>query len=306
VEEEKDDRLLSQKEVVCVTEPIMRAQWSGFLSFGLVSIPVKMYRAAKERSISFDFLHKKDLSPIRYAKICTKDGKELTQDQIVRGYEVKNGEYVILTPADFEKANMRKTKLLEIDHFTELEGVDALYYESPHYLLPSPEGERAYALLREALHRSNTVGVARFAFRGKGHLCVIAPKDKTLLVHQLRYHEELTLPDPSAFPDARVQNNEMALALALIEQMRGPFRPERYRDTYTRELMGVIRQKLEGKRVKAREKAPEPTELKDLLPLLRASLEKAPRRSTKKPQEPDLFQDLLESESDWEEITKKA
>jgi DNA end-binding protein Ku len=260
----------------------MRAYWSGFLTFGLISVPVKMHRAIKDSGVSFDLLHEKDHSPIRYARVCQAEGKEIPYDEIVRGYEYRDGEYIVLTDADFERANVRKAKQLEIELFTDAKGIDPLYFGTPYYLLPAKEGEKAYALLREALWHSGKAGVARFAYRGHEHLCLISARDKALIAHQLRYHEEIALPERSSFPEVRAEGNEVDLALALVEQLSAPFEARNYGDTYARELIQVIKEKAEGKKARAPEQAPKPTSPTDLLPLLRASLEKTPRRTVAK------------------------
>src|SRR5215211_1486354 len=140
----------------------MRALWTGSLSFGLINIPMKLYSATQEHGLNFDMLHKKDLSPIRYARICKADGKEIPYKDIVKGYEYQKGDYVVLVEEDFKRANIKKTKSIEMIEFTKESEINPLYYEKPYYLEPDKGADKAYVLLREALLKSKKVGIAKF------------------------------------------------------------------------------------------------------------------------------------------------
>lgn len=258
----------------------MRAIWSGALSFGLVNIPVKLYSATAGKGLNLDMLHKKDLSPIRYARICRADGKEIPYEDIVKGYEYQKGDYVILTDEDFKKANVQKTKAIEIQDFVKETEIDPIYFEKPYYLEPEKGAEKAYVLLRESLKKSKKIGVAQFVLRNREHLAVIKPFEKVLILNQLRYQDEIRKPDDLNLPDAKVGGKrEIEIALALIDQLTSHFKPEAYKDTYKEELERVIKAKAKGKPVKAKGKEPEPTDVADLMAMLRASLEKEKARA---------------------------
>ncbi len=253
----------------------MRPIWTGALSFGLVNIPVRLYSATAGTTLNLDMLHKKDLQPIRYARVCRSDGKEVPYADIVKGYEYRDGDYVVLTEEDIKKAYARRTKMIEIIDFTKENQIDPIYYEKPYYLEPEKGAEKAYGLLYEALKRSKKVGVAKFVLRNKEHLAVIRPFGKAVVVEQLRFDEELRKPDELNLPKTTaVKGREIQMALALIEQLTAPFKPKDYKDTYQHELKKVIAAKAKGKPIKKHEKEPEVTEVADIMKLLKESLEK--------------------------------
>ncbi|HEY2004722.1 MAG TPA: Ku protein [Candidatus Saccharimonadia bacterium] len=262
----------------------MRAIWTGSLSFGLINIPVRLYSGSESRGgIELNMLHKDDLSPIRYAKICRKDGQEVPYDDIVKGYEYQDGDYVVLTDADFDKVNSRKTKTIDIEEFTDEQELDVRYYEKPYYLEPDKNSEKPYALLREALKRSHKIAVAKFVLRQREHLAAIKPVGRALVLNQLRFPSDLREPRQLDLPDAKIATGkEIDMALKLIDQLTGPFVPEDYKDSYTEELEAMIEAKLKGKAPKAEGKAPSATPAKDLMAMLKESLEKEKAKTTGK------------------------
>ena len=257
----------------------MRAIWTGALSFGLVNIPVRLYSASEERGgLDLDMLHKKDLSPIRYARICKADGKEVPWEDIVKGYEYEKGDYVILTDEDFKKANVKKTKTIDIVDFAKEGDIDPIYYEKPYYLEPEKGAFKAYALLREAIKRSKKVGVAKFVIRNREHIGAIRVVGKALVLEQMRYKEDLREPEGLNLPakDEGASKREIEMALNLIDQLTAGFDPKKFKDTYTEDLKEVIEQKAKGKRPKAKnvkKTAPTRTE-HDIMAMLKKSLEK--------------------------------
>jgi DNA end-binding protein Ku len=254
----------------------MRAIWSGAISFGLINIPIKLYSAtATEQKLEFDMLHKKDLSPIRFARVCRTDGHEIPYNEIVKGYEYQKGDYIVLSEEDFKQASPRKTKTVDILDFVKETEIDPIFYEKPYFLEPDKGAEKAYALLREALKKSKKVGVANFVLRNKEHLAVIKPYGKAILLNQLRFQEELRKPEGLNLPDAsQARAKEIDMALALIDQLSEHFKPEDYKDTYKQELKKVIEAKAKGKKIKIKEKEPEATDVVDLVAMLKASLKK--------------------------------
>jgi DNA end-binding protein Ku len=251
----------------------MRALWSGAISFGLVNIPVKMYSASESVSLDLDMLHKKDMEPIRYARVCKAEGKEVPFDEIVKGYQVEKGEYVVLTDEDFRHANARKTQAIEIAQFAAEAEIDPIYYEKPYYLVPEKSAEKPYVLLRDALAKSGKVAVARFVMHGREHVAAIRPENDALMLIQLRYASEIRRPEGLKFPAAKARGKEAEMAIALVERLTQEFRADDFTDTYVDELKRVIRMKAKGKTPKPRGKAPEPTRVTDLMSLLRESLE---------------------------------
>lgn len=254
----------------------MRAIWTGSLSFGLVNIPVKLYSGAESGSgIDLTMLHGKDLSPIRYAKICRADGNEVPYEDIVKGYEYRKGDFVVLTDEDFERANAKKTKTIDIVEFSDEDEIDIRYFEKPYYLEPDKGADKPYALLREALTKSKKIAIAKFVLRNREHLAALKPVAGALVLEQMRFPAELREPSGLKLPEkVDVKGNEVEMALKLIDQLTQPFIPEDFHDTYTEELEKVIDAKVKGKPIVDDEKAPANTEVKDLMAMLKASLEK--------------------------------
>lgn len=252
----------------------MRPMWSGSLTFGLVNIPVRMYKASSEDRLEFHFLHKKDHAPVRYVRVCQADGEEVAYEDLERGYEYKRGEYVVVSDADFEKANVRKTKTIDIVSFADAGDIDPVYFERPYYLEPEAGAGKAYALMREALRRSNKVGIARFVFTNRERLGVVKLMDEVIVLGQIRYPSELRDVKGLELPSAeQAGEKELEMALALVGQFVERFDPSAFHDTYREDLERLIAAKVAGKKTVALGEAPEPTRAKDLMTTLRASLE---------------------------------
>lgn len=263
----------------------MRAFWKGSLSFGLVNIPVSVYLASEDKGLEFDMLHKKDLSPIRYAKICKLEENEIPYNEIVKGYEYEKGQYVIVEPEDFKKANRRKTSTIDIQSFSEIDEIDPIYYERPYYLEPDKKAQKAYKVLLEALKKSKKVAIGNFVFHNKEHFGMIMPQGDALVLIQLRYHNNIRAVDDLSLPqDIKATAQEIDVALQLIKNLTVPFEAEEFRDTYTEELMATIESKLKGKKAKGKGKETITTpsmKAGDLMHLLKASL----NQSLKEPKE---------------------
>jgi DNA end-binding protein Ku len=253
----------------------MAAIWTGSLSFGLINIPVSLYSGSESRGgIELNMLHKEDLSPIRYARICRLDGKEVPFAEIVKGYEYRKGDYVILTDKDFQSINAAKTSTIDIEEFTEESQIDVRYYEKPYYLEPGKGADKAYGLLREALTKSQKVAIARFVLRNREHIAALKPVGKLLVLEQLRFPADLRQPSRLNVPDAKTSKKELDMALQLIDHLSQPFIPEDFRDTYTDELEKAIEAKVKGRKPKSVKPATVKTESADLLSSLKASLQK--------------------------------
>lgn len=250
----------------------MRAMWSGSISFGLVNIPVKLYSGSQSNTLDLDMLRKSDLCPIKYLRVCKNDNQEVPYEEIVKGYEYTDGEYVVLTDKDFENASLEKTHLIDIVDFVEEREIDTRYFEKPYYLEPDKSGPKAYALLREALKRSGKVGVAHYVLRNRGSIGILRPLGNVLVLNQIRYREEVREPSDLKLPgDENLKEQEVTLALSLIDQLTVKFEPEKYKDQYVDELKRVIEEKAQGK-APAPVKAPPPPKVADMMALLKESL----------------------------------
>jgi DNA end-binding protein Ku len=253
----------------------MRAMWTGSLSFGLINIPVRLFSATQDHGLSFDLLHKKDLSPIRYARICKADGKEIPYEDIVKGYEYQKGDYVVLVDEDFKKANVKKTKTIDMVEFTNESEIDPIYYEKPYYLEPDKGADKAYVLLREALLKSKKVGVAKFVLHNREHLGIIKPYNHLLVLNQLRYDNEIREYHDLNLPTKdEVSSKEISMAIKLIDQLTAHFEPADFHDTYVEELKAIIEEKAKGKKPKSKGKEPKITHVTDIMSMLKQSLEK--------------------------------
>ncbi|MBI4318522.1 MAG: Ku protein [Chloroflexi bacterium] len=260
----------------------MRAMWSGSISFGLVNIPVRLYKATEETGLDFDYLHKEDLARIRYARMCSAEGREVQPQEIVRGYEYEKGEYVVMAEEDFKLAAPAKTRSIEIMHFALENEIDSMYFERAYYLEPDKGASKAYVLLREALKETQKVGIARFVLSNREHLAAVKPRDHVIVLNQLRFHQEIRKGQELKIPEARTERKEIDLAVALIEQLTVPFEPDKHRDTYTDELKRVIDEKIRGITPVGVAREPEPARVKDLMELLKASLDRERQRERAK------------------------
>ena len=259
---------------------IMRPLWTGAIGFGLVNIPVKLYSATASSSLDLDMLDKKDFSRIRFVRINEKTGKEVNWENIVKGYMLDD-EYVVLTKKDFEAASVKKSKIIEVDTFVKEEEIESIYYETPYYLKPEPSGEKAYSLLREALHETKKVGLGTFVMRSKENLAVLKPFSDYMMLYRLRFEQEIRDPEELGFSSKNdVKPKELKMAVALISQHSEKFNIARYKDTYTTQLLKFIKAKAKGKgKVTASELKVVYSKPKDLMEQLRVSLEKSKRAS---------------------------
>lgn len=254
----------------------MKSIWRGSIAFGLVNIPINVYPATEEHTLEFHMLHKKDLSPIRFARICKADNEEVPFSEIVKGFEYEKGEYVVIDEEDFKKADVKKTSTIEIQHFTDIDQIDPIYFEKPYFLEPDKKAGKAYKLLHEALLKSKKIAIANFVFRNREHIGAILPFQGGLQLIQMRYHVEIRPFEALEMTKEKITAAELQMALSIIEQLSKSFEPEKFHDTYMESLMGVIQQKLHGKkRVRAPKEAKISYEARDLMHLLQESMKKA-------------------------------
>jgi DNA end-binding protein Ku len=247
------------------------------INFGLINIPVRLYPATKEREVDFSYLRKKDLCPVRYARVCRATGEEVPYKDIVRGFQYRKGDYVVLQEEDLRRAGVRAAGALQVTEFVDEREVDLKLLEKPFYLEPDTDARKEYALLREVLLRSKKVAVARYVLKTREHLGILKAEEDVIVLNQLRFQEELRSTSGLDLPkDETITADELSLALKLINSLSASFHAENYRDTYTRELKQVIEEKARGKlpREKPEEKPP-PAKVPDLLARLKESLDYA-------------------------------
>jgi DNA end-binding protein Ku len=254
-----------------------RAIWKGSISFGLVNIPIALYPATRREELKFRLLRKTDLSPVNYKRVAEKDGKEVPWDQIVKGYEYEKGKYVVLQDEDFQRVDVEATQTVDIQDFVELDEIDPIFFYKPYYLEPQKGGDKAYALLRDALKHSKKVGVAKVVIKTREYLAGVKPEDGALVLELMHFADELADTSKLHIPTkVEVGKREMTMAKSLIDSMSSKWNPEKYKDDYREALMEVIEEKVEagGKEIeeKAR-KAPKPTKVIDLVSVLQKSLE---------------------------------
>jgi DNA end-binding protein Ku len=262
----------------------MRPLWTGALTFGLVNIPVRLHSAvqAKER-VSFRLLHKKDLSPIRYDRVCQKENESVDWKDIVKGYEYSKGKFVVLTDEDFKAAAIESSKTIEIMDFVRADEIDPRYFETPYYLVPAKGGEKAYALLREAIKRTGTVGIGKITMRSNSlHLAGVKAIGEALVLEIMRFADELVNETDFTFPsDAGVRPQELQMAEQLVGNLSQAFDPTKYTDDYRANLMKIIRAKMKGKKIEVPEpEERESTQVVDLMARLQESLEMGKKRGS--------------------------
>ncbi|MGB3184157.1 MAG: Ku protein [Cyclobacteriaceae bacterium] len=252
----------------------MRAIWKGAIGFGLVNIPIKLYSATESRRLDLDMLDKADQQRIRYKRVNEKTGKEVDWNDIVKGYMLDD-DYVILEDEDFDKAAAKKSKIIEINEFIDESEIDGILYKNPYFLEPEKSGQKAYALLREALSKTNKIGIATFVLRNREDLAVIRPVGNIMYLQKIRFAEEVRSPEELNIEDKTdLKKKEVDMAVQLIETYSTEFKLDDYKDTYTDALLQVIEAKSKGKKPKVKKLEVAPTEAQDLMAQLKASLQK--------------------------------
>ncbi len=265
-----------------------RAIWKGSISFGLVNIPIALYAATRREELKFRLLRKSDLSPVNYKRVAEKDGKEVAWDQIVKGYEYEKGKYVVLKDEDFERVDLEATQTVDIQDFVDQEEIDPMFFYKPYYLEPQKGGDKAYALLRDALKDSGKVGIAKVVIKTRQYLAGVKPEDGALVLELMHFADELADPEKLHVPKkTEVGKRERNMAKSLIDSMSSKWNPEKYKDDYREAFMEVIEEKVEagGKEIEEKpKKAPKPTKVIDLVSVLQKSLDQtgAKKKATAK------------------------
>jgi DNA end-binding protein Ku len=237
---------------------------------------VELKTAVRGDHISFRLLHKEDLSPVKYERVCSADGETVPWNEIVKGYEYEKGKFVVLTDEDFKAAALEHSKTIDILDFVKEDEIDPRYFETPYYLVPSKGGEKPYALLREAIRQTGSVGIGKIIIRQTQHLAGVKVVGDALVLEIMRFANELVEAKEFNFPDrSAVRPQELQMAEQLVANLAEPFDPSRYTDDYRANLMKVIKAKMKGKKVKLEEREGEAQDsgVLDLMSRLRASLE---------------------------------
>ena len=261
-----------------------RAIWSGSISFGLVNVPIKLYSATEQKDIAFHQFAEGTDDRIRNKRVNERTGKEVEFKDIVKGYEVSKGKYVIVTPEELDAVDPGQTKTIDIEDFVALPDVDPIYFEKTYYVAPDKgDGpKRAYALLREAMKKSDKIAVGRFVMRTKQYLVALRPVDDVLALSTLYFADEIRDRKDLDVPGrVKIAEREMDIAMRLIDSLTSPWKPERYEDTYREEVLKLVRAKAKGKEIVTEKEAPA-APVTDLLAALEASVAEARQKRTAK------------------------
>lgn len=251
----------------------MRPVWTGSVGFGLVNIPVKLFSAVEPTGLDLDMLDKTDHSRIKYKRVNESSGEEVLWENIVKGFNL-DGQYVILEDTDFERANAKKTKTIEINEFVNKEEIDSIYYEAPYYVLPDKTGVRAYVLLKEALMQTGKAGVGSFVMRNKEGLAVLRATEKLIVLQRIHFQDEIRKTDELDIPqNVEIKSQELKIAITLIDQLTDKFDISKYKDTYKEELLKIIKEKSQGIQKPPQKLKVVNKSAQDLMEQLKASLE---------------------------------
>ena len=268
-----------------------RAIWEGTISFGLVQIPVGLHTAESRDDLDFDLLDRRDMAPVGYQRYNRTTHEPVDWDNIVKGYEYEEGEYVIVEKEDFKRANVKATQTVDIVHFTDASDIDFMFFEKPYYLVPTRKGHKAYVLLREVLRKSGKVGIARVVIRTRESVAAVMVRGEALVLELLRYDHELHKPADFNLPgesvkEMKISPAELKMAERLVSDMEGPFKPAEFKDTYRDDLLAFIKHKIKAgdtREPEEPEAAPEASNVVDIMELLRSSLGKRGGAANEKP-----------------------
>jgi DNA end-binding protein Ku len=253
---------------------VPRPIWSGAISFGLVNVPVKLYSATSSKDVRFHQLDGKSKSRIKQKRVSVATGEEVPYEDLVKAYEIAPDNYVTITSEELDALDPKATKTIDIEDFVDLDQIDPVYYERPYYLVPDKGGQKAYALLRNAMRETNKVGIARVVLRTKQYLAAIRPKDDALVMETMLFADEVNPLDELDLPgpDVDVTDREEKMARSLIDSLTTDFEPDKYKDEYRARVLELIEQKASGQEIVVEESAEEAPRVVDLMAALEASL----------------------------------
>jgi DNA end-binding protein Ku len=246
--------------------------WKGHLTFGLVSLPVKLFSAARSETVSFNQLHAADHSRVKQVLYCQAEDKPVARNELVKGYEYEKDKYVVINEDDVKKAAPPSSRTMEILEFVRTDQVDPVYYESSYYMAPDEAGEKPYALLFEALRRSGYVGIAKIAMHNREHIVILRPGRRGILLHTMYYEDEVRKVEEFRTDANLVKDKELELAMTLITSLQAEFEPAKYKDAYRENLMAMIQAKVQGKQVVEAPVAQQLAPVIDIMEALKASL----------------------------------
>jgi DNA end-binding protein Ku len=252
--------------------------WSGYLTFGLISMPVRLFSGARGNSISFNMLHRTDHVRIKQQLWCPHDERVVERSEIVKGYEYRKGEYVILEPEEIKKIEPKTAKAMEILEFVQASDVDPIYFESSYYLVPEEAGRRPYALLCQALEETDYVAIAKLTMHNREYTVFLRPYNGGMMLHTMYYKDEVRDLEGFGRPEVELKDAEVKVAHKLIEALAGKFEPEKYHDTFEENLKTLIKARLEGKEVTEVEKPRKLAPVVDLMAALKESLAQLPKK----------------------------
>jgi len=260
-----------------------RSIWNGVISFGMVSIPVKLYTATESKDVSFNLLHKECRTRLKQLRWCPTHEREVPWEEIARGYEYAKGQYVVMEEGDLENLPLASAHTIDLSAFVRLEEIDAIYYEKSYYLEPEDVGVKPFALLMQALRKSQRVAIGKIALRNKEHLCTLRPQNGALVLETMFYADEIRSTEELNLPgeDVKISQRELEMADSLVELLAEPFDVTKYKDDYRVALMNVIESKLQGQEIAA--PPPAPGKVTDLMAALKASVEAAKRQRQPEP-----------------------
>ncbi len=261
----------------------MRSMWKGAVTFGLIYVPVKLYAATEKRDIKFNYLHEKCHTPIRYVRYCPRCETEMPMEEIVRGYEYEKGRHIIMTGEELDELSGEKNRNIEILDFVDMRQIDPVYYDKSYYLAPGDGGQKVYALLKRAMEESGRSAVAHVALRSRKSLCVIRPAGRILVMETMFYADEVRQAEKIEEIDTgvAVHENEIKMAVNLIDSLTVEFDPAKYTSEYREKLHEVIRAKIAGEPVE-RPAAGDAGKVVDLMSALKASIDMANEQRGKK------------------------
>ncbi|HVA43262.1 MAG TPA: Ku protein [Acidimicrobiales bacterium] len=255
-----------------------RPIWSGSISFGLVNVPVKLFTAVRKKSVRFHQLHASDGARIQQRRVCSADGEEVAYEDLVKGYELYPGQYVVIDPDELDALDPEATQTIDIEDFVDLAEIDPLFYDASYYLVPDARGTKAYRLLLDAMRDTGRVGIARVVMRTKQYLCAVRPVGEALVLTTMNFADEVVTEDEmEGLPgEQEATDRELKMAGALIDSLTTEWEPERYTDTYRERVLELIEAKSEGQELVSQPSAGPSAPVVDLMAALEASL-KAPR-----------------------------
>ena len=261
----------------------MASLWSGYLTFGLISMPIRLYSGARSEQVSFHMLHRDDLSRIKQQLYCPVDDRVVDRSEIVKGYEYRKGEYVVVEPEEIKKIEPRTAKTMEILEFVKAEDIDPIYFESSYYLMPEEAGRRPYALLQKALEETGYIGIAKLTMHNREYTVFLRPHEGGIMLHTMYYQDEIRTVEHFGETDQQLKPAEVKVANQLVQALAADWEPEKYHDTFQDNIKKLIKARLEGGELEEVEK-PRPKPVVDLMSALKQSLAQTEASAKKPPQ----------------------